>query len=430
MKRLLLALALLASPLHAADRKPLVIVSGETKQMPAGDTVPVASGGTGATAASGARTNLGLVIGTNVQAYDADLTTYAGITPSANVQSLLSAADYAAVRTALSLGTFATQSVPTGSTQCLHADSSGVVTGTGSDCGSGGGGGGTVTTTGSPASGNLAKFSGSTSIVNGDLSGDCTTSGTLAITCTKTSGVAFAASATTDTTSASNIGSGTLPAARIAANALALGKLAQSGANTMLGNWSGSTADVAANAMPSCADTGGNHLNYVAGTGVTCGTSSAASSSAYRAYGDGTIFGWTAGVTAETTMNSYTLPAGTLATNGQYIKIRANGTATSTHSKTIKLYFGATVVATLGPSTGITYWGFDVVVLRLSATTQFAPLSYNFSSTSSVGVGANPTASPAETLSGTVLIKVTGTVAAGAVANELTTNFMSVEVYP
>ncbi|QQS35774.1 MAG: hypothetical protein IPM56_16255 [Ignavibacteriales bacterium] len=49
------------------------------------------------------RTLLGLVVGTNVQAYDADLTTYAGITPSANVQTLLGAADYSAVRTQLSL---------------------------------------------------------------------------------------------------------------------------------------------------------------------------------------------------------------------------------------------------------------------------------------------------------------------------------------
>jgi len=49
------------------------------------------------------RTSLGLVIGTNVQAYDADLTTYASITPSANVQSLLGAADYAAMRTQLGL---------------------------------------------------------------------------------------------------------------------------------------------------------------------------------------------------------------------------------------------------------------------------------------------------------------------------------------
>ena len=48
-----------------------------------------------------ARTNLGLAIGTNVQAYDADLTTWAGLTPSANAQSLVTAADYAAMLTLL-----------------------------------------------------------------------------------------------------------------------------------------------------------------------------------------------------------------------------------------------------------------------------------------------------------------------------------------
>lgn len=45
---------------------------------------------------------------------------------------------------------------------------------------------GTVTTTGSPASGNLTKFSGATSITNGDLSGDVSTSGTLVTTLTNT----------------------------------------------------------------------------------------------------------------------------------------------------------------------------------------------------------------------------------------------------
>jgi hypothetical protein len=43
------------------------------------------------------------VIGTNIQAYDPDLTTYAGITPSSNVQTLLGSANYAAFRTSLSL---------------------------------------------------------------------------------------------------------------------------------------------------------------------------------------------------------------------------------------------------------------------------------------------------------------------------------------
>ena len=63
-----------------------------------------------------------------------------------------------------------------------------------------------------------------------------------------------------------------------ATNLVGLGNLAQSGANTMLGNWTGSTANVAANSMPSCPDTAGNHLNYVSGTGVTCGTTSTAAS--------------------------------------------------------------------------------------------------------------------------------------------------------
>ncbi len=59
-----------------------------------------------------------------------------------------------------------------------------------------------------------------------------------------------------------------------ATNGISLGNIAQSSANTMLGNWTGSTANVVANLMPSCPDTGGNHLNYILGTGISCGNTS------------------------------------------------------------------------------------------------------------------------------------------------------------
>jgi hypothetical protein len=50
-----------------------------------------------------ARASLGLTIGTHVQAWDAQLDTWATVTPSANGQSLVSAADYAAMRGLLDL---------------------------------------------------------------------------------------------------------------------------------------------------------------------------------------------------------------------------------------------------------------------------------------------------------------------------------------
>lgn len=53
--------------------------------------------------------------------------------------------------------------------------------------------------TGSPAAGNLTKFSAATTITNGDLAGDATTSGTLTVTVGKVNGVAFGTSPATNT---------------------------------------------------------------------------------------------------------------------------------------------------------------------------------------------------------------------------------------
>lgn len=73
--------------------------------------------------AAAQRATLGSVIGTNVQAYNSTLTIYAGITPSANVQTILACANNAAILTALSIGTAAALASDTDTALTANSDS-------------------------------------------------------------------------------------------------------------------------------------------------------------------------------------------------------------------------------------------------------------------------------------------------------------------
>jgi hypothetical protein len=115
----------LGSNIVSSSLTTVATISGGTWQ---GSAIGLAYGGTGATTASGARTNLGIEIGTNVQAYDADLAALAGVTSAADKlpyftgsatadvttltsfgRSLIDDADASTARTTLGLGTMAVQ---------------------------------------------------------------------------------------------------------------------------------------------------------------------------------------------------------------------------------------------------------------------------------------------------------------------------------
>lgn len=131
--------------------------------------------------------------------------------------------------------------------------------------------------------------------------------------------------------------------------------------------------------------------------------------------------------TSETDLLSYALPAGVLSADGQALRIRAwCSTAANANNKTVKLYFGSTVISNSGArAVNGGAMVVDGVVIRTAAATQAAVGTHW---AQSISVDATAPSTPTETLAGAVTIKVTGQ--SGTASSDITGVALIVEWVP
>ena len=123
----------------------------------------------------------------------------------------------------------------------------------------------------------------------------------------------------------------------------------------------------------------------------------------------GSATGQTTSSTSEVSLTTITLPAGTLAVNGQMIRITYYGRTTGVGTCTPRIKFGATYVDPNVPVTAPTSWATQYIVVRTGATAQRTHGSQLVDSV----LPLLKTATPGETLSGDVTIDFRGVVSLG-----------------
>lgn len=125
----------------------------------------------------------------------------------------------------------------------------------------------------------------------------------------------------------------------------------------------------------------------------------------------------------ETDLISFSLPANSLSANGKGVRIKVTGrTAANSNTKTIRLYFGASVMisndVTTAPSNKS--WEFEALVFRDSSSTQeyvaHGTVGSVLQTTSMSGLSA--------TMTNAITIKVTGQ---GSASSDITAYFLTVE---
>ncbi len=114
--------------------------------------------------------------------------------------------------------------------------------------------------------------------------------------------------------------------------------------------------------------------------------------------------------TGEDDLMTYSVPAGTLAVDGDSLEISAWGTyAANANSKTIKLKFGATTIINIGAAASGT-WVIRATIVRTSDSTQQCFITLVTDSTTPADTAKYTAA--AETLTNDITLKFTGTATA------------------
>jgi hypothetical protein len=130
---------------------------------------------------------------------------------------------------------------------------------------------------------------------------------------------------------------------------------------------------------------------------------------------------------SEVDLMAYTVPAAALAVNGQRLRFWAFGTyAANANNKTVKAMFGATTILDTGAiAANDGAWSIRGEIIRTGAAAQLAIVEI-VSANASVSDSASVT-TPAETLSGAVVLKLRGT---GTSNNDIVQRGLLVEWLP
>ncbi len=133
---------------------------------------------------------------------------------------------------------------------------------------------------------------------------------------------------------------------------------------------------------------------------------------------------------SEHNLIAITIAAGQLAASGDRISgVFAGTTAANATTKRLRLYFGATVIFdTTIVILNATDWGLRFDIIRTGAATQTAVGEF-FGDVATVTTTALYT-TPAETLSGTVVLKATSQQGVGAAASDVVNKFATVDYFP